>query len=228
MKIDNRIKNSITIPLFFLCSMWLIKLYETLAEVNLTFLGVYPVSIKGLGGIVSMPLVHANYEHLLANSLPFFLLASALFYFYPRIALRVFALTWLLTGAFVWLSGREAYHIGASGLVYGYAAFLFLSGVLSKDKALSAIALLVWFLYGGMVWGVLPMKEEVSWEGHLFGLIVGVVQAVAFRKELIVKQIDETISIHEDFTYTSNSFPTELKINYIFIEDDDVKPENPS
>ena len=215
MHIDKKIKTSITIPLFFLIGMWLIRLYEVLSDTSLSFLGVYPVSVKGLWGIVSMPMVHANFEHLVANSSPFFLLASAIFYFYPRIALRVFCLTWFLTGAFVWLAGRESYHIGASGLVYGYASFLFLAGILSKEKGLAAIALLVWFLYGGMVWGILPLKVEVSWEGHFFGMLVGSLQAYSFRKELVTQvQNPESQVVDDDFTYWSNTAGADIKYSY--------------
>lgn len=214
MQIDRKTINSITIPSFFLVSMWLIHLYAYFSGVSLVFLGVYPVSLKGLWGILSMPMVHANFEHLLANSSPFFLLASALFYFYPRIALRVFCLTWLLTGSFVWLAGRESYHIGASGLVYGYASFLVLAGMLSKERALSAIALLVWFLYGGMVWGIVPLKEEVSWEGHLWGMLVGLLQAYFFRKDYLpAPQVPEQL-IDDDFTYYSSTSGSTVRYTF--------------
>jgi len=194
--------------------MWLIRLYEFITETSLSFLGVYPVSMKGIGGILTMPMVHANFEHLMANSAPFFLLSSALFYFYPRVALRVFSLTWVLTGMFVWLAGRESYHIGASGLIYGYAAFLFLAGILSKDRGLSAIALLVWFLYGGMVWGVIPMKQEISWEGHFFGMLVGLLQAYFFRKELTITPKTENAILDEDFTYWTNTGGLDITYTY--------------
>lgn len=196
--------------------MWLIHLYSVASGTSLAFLGVYPVSVKGLWGILSMPMVHANFEHLLANSSPFFLLASALFYFYPRIALRIFCFSWVLTGTFVWLAGRESYHIGASGLVYAYASFLVLAGILSKERGLSAIALLVWFLYGGMVWGIVPLKEEMSWEGHLGGMLVGLLQAYFFRKEYVLKVLKtEEMLVDDDFTYYSNTSGATIKYTYM-------------
>jgi len=201
--------------------MWIIRIYESLFDIDLSFLGVFPVSVKGLCGIITMPMIHGGFDHLLANSIPFFVLSSALFYFYPRIALRIFSSLWILTGFLVWLSGRESYHIGASGLVYGFAAFLFLSGILSKDKGLSAVALLVWFLYGGMLWGVFPMKEEVSWEGHLFGMIVGIVLAFLFRKEIVViPQEENSPFVEEDFAYKSNTLGAAFEIKYLYKENE--------
>jgi membrane associated rhomboid family serine protease len=104
-----------------------------------------------------------------------------LFYFYRPVAFRVFFLTWIITGILVWLGGRSSYHIGASGLIYGFASFLFFSGIIRNNINLMAISLLVVFLYGGLVWGILPYDYKISWESHLFGALTGLALAITYR-----------------------------------------------
>jgi len=175
-------------PFIFVVLLWLVKIYEIVFNLDLHFFGIFPLKISGLLGILTSPLVHSGFKHLISNTGPLFILFSAVIYFYRNIALRIFVLTYLLTGFLVWLGAREAYHIGASGLIYGFAAFLFTSGILRNDIRLSVVSLLVVFLYGGMIWGILPLKPQVSWESHLLGLVVGLALAIIYRKEQIVKK----------------------------------------
>jgi membrane associated rhomboid family serine protease len=173
-------------PGLFLIAIWIIWLGEWLSGIDLGFLGIYPLTAKGLTGIITGPLIHANLSHLFANSVPLFILGACLFYFYREIAYKTFVLIYLLTGISVWLGAREAYHIGASGIVYGLASFLFFSGIFRRDIRLMAITMFVTFLYGSMVWGIFPEmfpEKNISWESHLWGLIVGMVLAFYFRKE---------------------------------------------
>jgi len=175
---------SLIIPGTFIFFMWLVRIIEVLFEIDLSFLGIYPLKIRGLPGILFSPFVHADYQHLFNNSLPLLLLSAALFYFYSEVALRVFLWTYILTGILVWFGGREAWHIGASGLVYGLASFLFFSGIIRKYFRLVALSLLVVFLYGEMVWGLFPgIYKNISWESHMLGFFSGIVLAVWFRKE---------------------------------------------
>jgi len=172
------------IPGIFVFLMWLIKIIEILFNINLSELGIYPLSLKGLSGIIFSPFIHADFGHLFNNSLPLFFLGTALFYFYSEIAVKVSVWTYFLTGLFVWLAGREAWHIGASGLIYGFASFLFFSGIIRKYFRLVALSLLIVFLYGSMVWGIFPnVYRDVSWESHMLGFISGIILAVAYRKE---------------------------------------------
>jgi membrane associated rhomboid family serine protease len=132
-----------------------------------------------------MPYVHGDVNHLLANSGPFLILGTALFYFYRDISMRVLIGIWLLSGIWVWFGGRDSWHIGASGVIYGLSSFLFFSGVIRKNTQLAALALIVAFLYGSMIWGIFPdffPKENISWEGHLGGFIAGIILAVYYRK----------------------------------------------
>jgi membrane associated rhomboid family serine protease len=175
---------SMLLPGVFVFIMWLVKIIEVLFDLDLSNFGIYPLSLEGLPGILFSPFIHANFGHLFNNSLPLFFLGTALFYFYSDIAIRVSLWTYFLTGILVWLAGRNAWHIGASGLIYGFASFLFFSGIIRKYFRLVALSLLIVFLYGSMVWGIFPnIYREVSWESHMLGFISGIVLAVWYRKE---------------------------------------------
>ena len=175
---------SIIIPGMFISLMWLVKIIEVLFEIDLSGFGLYPLTARGLTGIIFSPFIHADFHHLFNNTLPLFFLSVALFYFYSEVALRVFIMTYFLTGFLVWIAGRDAWHIGASGLVYGMASFLFFSGIIRKYFRLIALSLLIVFLYGSMVWGIFPgIYKNVSWESHMLGFFSGVVLSIWFRKE---------------------------------------------
>ncbi len=176
---------ALTIPAILLFVMWLAKAIEYGFDVSFVSYGNYPLNIKGIQGILLMPFVHGSWGHLMANSVPFFVLSSALFYFYRNISVRVLIGIWVLSGVWVWFGGRPAWHIGASGIIYGLASFLFVSGVIRKDTRLSALALIVAFLYGSLVWGAFPnffpKEKNISWEGHLGGAVAGIIMALYYR-----------------------------------------------
>ena len=180
-----RFHAALIIPLFMLILMWIERFTEYTFGVSFAFLGIHPLHADGLPGIILSPFIHGGFKHLLANSAPFLILAVALFYFYRDLAVKVLIFIWLMTGVWVWIMGRESYHIGASGLIYGMASFLFFSGVIRKNTQLAALALVVAFLYGSMIWGAIPgffPKEHISWESHLGGLFSGLVMAFYYRK----------------------------------------------
>lgn len=177
--------NAIFLPFLLLAIMWLIKLIETVFGINFVFLGIHPLSLNGLQGILMSPFIHGDFEHLMANSIPFFVLGTALIYFYRGISMRVLLGIWILLGIWTWFGGRESWHIGASGVIYGLSSFLFFSGVIRKDSRLAALALIVAFLYGSLIWGVFPdflPKKNISWEGHLGGFVAGIIMAIYYRK----------------------------------------------
>lgn len=167
--------------------MWIFYFLDAYMSYDYTDLGLVPQTLSGLKGIAFMPLVHSpiDIHHIINNSAPTFFLTAALLYFYRSIAYKVFLLGWILTGGFLWLFAQteSGNHIGMSGLIYFLAAFLFTSGVLRKYFQLQVISLAVVFIYGSMIWGIFPLKEEVSWEGHLCGLVAGVMMAFVFKKE---------------------------------------------
>ena len=172
------------IPGVIVFLMWLVKIIEVLFDLDFSRFGIYPFSLEGLPGIIFSPFIHANFGHLFNNSLPLFFLGTALFYFYSEIAVKVSLWTYFLTGLLVWLAGRSAWHIGASGLIYGLASFLFFSGIIRRYFRLVALSLLIVFLYGSMVWGIFPnIYKDVSWESHMLGFISGILLAVVYRNE---------------------------------------------
>lgn len=174
---------SMLIPGMFVCIIWLIKFLEIQIGTGFYFLGIYPYEAKGLIGIITSPFIHKDLSHLFNNTIPVFVLGSAIFYFYSEVAFRVSALTWLFTGVFVWFLGRDSWHIGASGLIYGFASFLFFSGIIRRHLRLLALSMLVVFLYGSMVWGMFPIKHiQISWESHMLGAASGLILAVWYRK----------------------------------------------
>ena len=174
---------SLVFPGFFLLLLWGIKLFETGMEISLVEGGVYPRRWSGLQGILFSPLIHGDWKHLINNSMPAFLLSLAVFYFYREIAYKIWFLIYVIGGILLWSVGRQAYHIGASGLIYGLAAFLFLSGLIRRVRSLTAISLLVVFWYGSMVWGLLPFDFEVSFEAHITGAVSGVILAWIYRDQ---------------------------------------------
>lgn len=173
---------SIFYPTLFVLVLWLIKLVEWQFKLDFSSFGILPRSSKGLTGILFSPLIHGSFNHLINNSLPLFFLSWMLFYFYRSLAFRIIVGSYLLAGLYTWISARASYHIGASGLVYALFGFLLFSGFIRKNIHLISISFLVAFLYGSLVWGILPWDKSMSWEGHFWGLLVGIVFAFYYRK----------------------------------------------
>ncbi len=183
-----QIYSTLFYPFLFVLSIWFVFLLQNTVHYNFLKLGVLPRDSKGLMGIITSVFIHGDIKHILSNTLPLLVLGMMLFYFYKKIAKSVFLWIWLISGVWLWIGGRNSlnyptYHIGASTLVYGLASFLFFSGVFRRHLRLMVVSMMVVFLYGGIVWGVFPLKEEMSWEGHLFGAIAGALVAYNYRKE---------------------------------------------
>ena len=174
---------SLLIPVLIVGLFWLVKLTENVMDISLVEFGILPLQAEGLPGIIFSPFIHSSYDHLLSNSIPFLILSFALLYFYRNLAYRILFLIYILSGLCVWLGGRESWHIGASGIVYGLASFLFFSGVFRKDANLLTIGIIVIFLYGSMFWGIFPIKPEISWESHLWGAASGLMLAFYYRHQ---------------------------------------------
>jgi membrane associated rhomboid family serine protease len=173
---------AVQLSIGFVVLLWVIHLMNWGLGLDPRPLGVRPREWSGLVGIVTAPLVHSDFAHLFANSAPLATLGAAMVFLYPHSALRVLPAVYLGSGALVWLFGRGAAHLGASGLVYGLVSYVFVSGLLRRDRRAIAASLLVVFMYGSLAWGVLPIQPGVSWETHLSAAVIGVLLAVAFRK----------------------------------------------
>jgi len=201
---------SIIIPATFVFLMWFVKITEILFEADFSFLGIYPLSLKGLPGILFSPFIHGDFKHLYSNTIPLLFLGTVLFYFYSEPALKIWFWNYFLTGFLVWLTGRAAWHIGASGLVYGLTAFLFFSGIIRRYYRLAALSLLVVFLYGSMVWGMFPgFYRDVSWESHMMGFLSGIILAIYYRHEgpqrPVYKWLEEEEELNETEPFSDNN-----------------------
>ena len=168
-------------PLVFVGICWIIAIYDHLYGIT-NKQGVSPRELKGLFGIFTSPFLHKDFSHLISNTPPILFLGSALFFFYKKLPYQVLWWLYIGGGAWLWCIGRSGNHIGASGLVYGLFSFVLLGGIISKNKNLMAISLLTIFVYGSMIWGIFPMDETISWEGHLSSLLWGIILAFFYKK----------------------------------------------
>jgi membrane associated rhomboid family serine protease len=170
------------LSLTFVAFLFLIEFVDLLLRQHhaftLDWLGIVPRSIPGLLGIAFSPLLHADFTHLIANALPLLILLTLLFWdrhYHPWATLSA---VWFVSGFGTWLIGRPgSLHIGASSIVFGLVAYLILAGLLMRRWRSAFIAILVFFVFGGIFYGVLPQSGPISWEGHLSGAIAGLITA---------------------------------------------------
>jgi membrane associated rhomboid family serine protease len=166
----------------FTGALWWIRVLDEGLGWQLGALGVRPGEPAGLLGVLTAPLVHGSFEHLAANTPALLVLGTLLLYGYPRSRAPALALVWLGSGLGVWLIGRDSAHIGASGITHGLMFYLFLAGMVRRDRLAVAFSMIAFFLYGGMVWGVFPQEAGVSWEYHLCGALAGALAAFLFGR----------------------------------------------
>ena len=179
-----RFLHALVFPVLISLLLVLVYVLQWGLQWNVEAWGVEPRTVAGLKGILLHPFAHAGLSHLFNNVSTFFILSVAVYYFYRDVAHKVLLLLWPMTGILLWIIGRDSIHIGASGVIYGLAFFVFWGGLLMRNISLLAISLAVVFWYGSMVWDMLPFlpNESISWEGHLSGAIAGSILAFVFRK----------------------------------------------
>ena len=201
-----RLRLAFALSALFAALLWSIRLSETALGLDLRALGVYPGRLSTLGNILLAPLIHGSVAHLFANTAPILVLGTALLYGYPKAARVALPVIYVVSGLGVWLFARPAFHIGASGLTFGMMFFVFTIGALRWDRRAIALSLIVFFLYGGMIWGIFPSAPEISFESHFFGAVAGVVLAILLR--------------------TSDPPPPEKRYEWEDEDTDDWPPEN--
>lgn len=180
---------AVQLSLAFVALLWAIQLANAGLDLDVMPFGVRPRTLAGLAGILFAPLVHAGVDHLIANTLSLAVAAIAMLHLYPRSSRIVLPAIWLGPGIAVWLFARGGNHVGASGLVYGLAAYVFAAGLIRRDRRAIAASLLVAFMYGASVWGVLPLRPGHSWETHLAAALIGLALAALLRDRDTVPRV---------------------------------------
>lgn len=185
----NKFINAVFYPTVFVVILSIVHFVQYAFDINFTQYGIYPKELSGLGGIITSIFIHGNFNHLFNNAIPLLILGSSLFYFYKPIAIKIIVWIALMGGFWTWVMAREAYHIGASGLIYGLFSFLLVSGFIRMNKQLLSLSFFVVIVYGSMVWGIFPIKLEISYEAHFWGFVSGIILAVFYRKEGLQKEV---------------------------------------
>lgn len=212
-----KFSNSVIVaPLIAIISIWTVYWLELRFQMNLNDYGVNPRTFEGLRGVVFSPFIHGSLEHLYNNTIPLAVLMASLFYFYKNIALRTLLLGILFSGLITWGIGRPSYHIGASGVIYFLASFVFFKGIFTKYYRLVALSLMVVFIYGSLLWYIFPIKDGISWEGHLGGFIMGLV--LAFLLKSPVPSAKKFAWEQDDYNEEEDEFLKHFDENGNFIE----------
>jgi membrane associated rhomboid family serine protease len=212
-------KSIFFIPILYVVGIWFVYWVEIYFNINFNEYGVLPRDLIGLRGVVFTHFIHSDAKHLFNNSIPLFVLLLSIFYFYRDIAYKVLLVGGLLSGLLTWFIARDSYHIGASGIVYLLFSFIFFSGIIRKHYRLVALSFMVIFLYGSMIWYVLPIKDGMSWEGHLSGLLIGLFFAVFYRNKGLTKKEHEFSKTAFDLLFDENG-------NYVPPEIEEERQKN--
>ena len=214
------------VPMLAVLSIWTVFWFEVRFQINLNHFGIYPRSIQGLRGVLISPFLHSSVEHLYNNTIPLAVLSGALVYFYRSISIKVILMGVLISGILTWIIGRESYHIGASGLIYVLASFIFFKGIFSKHFRLVALSMLVVFLYGGLLWYIFPIEAGISWEGHLGGFLTGLLFALIFKTEL--PPVKKYKWEEDEFLEEEDDFMKHFDADGNFIENKELSEDNTS
>tara|TARA_R110001592_G_scaffold320639_2_gene598814 strand:- start:142378 stop:143079 length:702 start_codon:yes stop_codon:yes gene_type:complete len=181
-KTDSSLQQSILTATGFAALIWWLKICEVMFGWDLHQLGIYPQSPNGLIGIFTGPLIHGSWAHVTGNTLSLLLLGSMLLYGYPKSRWWTLSIIWLVSGVGVWLFARQTYHFGASGLTHGMFFYLFVGGILRRDKRSIVLLMIAFFMYGGMLLTIFPREPDISYEYHFFGALGGVLSAFIFKQ----------------------------------------------
>ncbi|MDH5382040.1 MAG: rhomboid family intramembrane serine protease [Cyclobacteriaceae bacterium] len=220
---EKKFFRSIRAGILLIAILWLVKFSESFFGFDLTFLGILPGSAVGLIGIFTGPFIHADYVHLFSNTFSAFILTVGLYYFYRPVFFKILTLIFSLSGVLVWVWGREAYHIGYSGIIYGISFFMIFRGFWNVNRSQLAVAFIVLFLqWGSLFIGIFNVAENVSWEAHAFGALSGLFVGFVFRKySTNIKKDMLDASLTEDDVEIEKETPTEFRV--LFIDDNEEK-----
>ncbi len=178
--IPQRFRRALNISLGFIALLF--GCFYLQQQISFQALSLQPGAVEGLPGVLTAPLLHGSFEHLFSNSFSILVLGTLVGTVYPKAGIRALPLIWILSGIGTWFIAMRGFHIGASGITHGLMFFLMTMGLIRRDRPAIAAAFIGILLFGGMFLGVLPQKEEISWEYHLSGAIAGVLSALVWRK----------------------------------------------
>ena len=213
------------VPALLLILMWSVFFFENSFNIDLTSHGILPRTVSGLQGVIFSPFLHGNLNHIANNSFPLFILTTALIYFYRDVSLKILFYGILLSGLITWVIGRESYHIGASSLIYVLVSFIFFKGLMTQYYRLMALSLTVVIIYGGLIWYVFPeVDKQISWEGHLAGLITGFFFSVRFKTPDYKKAIQYNWE-KPDFNPQDDMFMKHFDANGNFVNTPEAEEE---
>ena len=173
--------NSVRPIILIVSAIWIVEVVNFILGHGLTSWGILPRDATGLIGIPLAPFLHGGFWHAVSNTVPLIVLGGLTLTGGERRFWATTTIIVLLSGGLVWIFAREAYHVGASGLVFGYFGALLARGFVERGIATIAIAFVTVVLYGGLLWGILPLQRYVSFEAHLFGLVAGIVAVYVLR-----------------------------------------------
>ena len=174
-------KEALKPVLILLIIIWIVEIVNLFTGHSLYIYGILPREIYGLKGIILHPFIHASLQHIISNTIPLFVLGFlvALDGKWPFIKTSVWII--LCGGIFLWIFGRSSFHVGASLVIFGYFGYVIMRAITKKTISSIIIAILTILLYGGLIYGLVPVNNQISWEGHLFGLLSGLVAARIFK-----------------------------------------------
>ncbi len=180
----------VLLPFLFVLLLWIVFWVEHRFNFDFHAGAILPRTWEGLPGIFLSAFLHADLEHLYNNSISMLIFLAAIRFFYREQSMRVIWYGILISGAFTWVFGRDNYHLGASGLLYALFGFMFFKGLITRYYRLVALSLAIIMFYGGMIWYVFPgVQQNISWEGHLGGLIAGLIFAFSYKTPVYRKEI---------------------------------------
>jgi membrane associated rhomboid family serine protease len=178
-------KSSVLLTSMLIACLWIIWFCDAIFNLHLAQFGVHPMHFAGLLGILTMPFIHDVHGvgHILSNSISMLVLLTILLNTYPRVAFKTILIIQFISGLLVWFfASPNQIHIGASAVIFGIASFLFISGILRRDRVSIAVSFFVGLFYSGSIsQGLFPTEVNISWQGHLAGILSGIFCAIIFR-----------------------------------------------